>query len=192
MGLASDALGLNVHDISHNPVTSRRKWLHLAMGEICSLDPGGPHGQHCDGDRTDPRQLEILEKWSENKAKIPHRLDVRISIILLAYRKLTIQEQATRLWVDRQRIRRGPSAKHGGKFLTTGSRAIRFPGNLRFSYIIALLFGVSPPEDGDKSVRTGVSHLQLGVAGEGVPGNLLFPGESPVRSLAVGACNEWV
>jgi putative transposase len=53
-----------------------------------------------------PRQLEILEKWVRNKAKVPHRLVERSSIILLAHQGLTIQEQASRLQVDRQRIRR--------------------------------------------------------------------------------------
>jgi putative transposase len=53
-----------------------------------------------------PRQLEILEKWVSNKAKVPYRLVERSSIFLLAHQGLTIQEQATRLQVDRQRIRR--------------------------------------------------------------------------------------
>jgi putative transposase len=52
------------------------------------------------------RQRTILEKWARNKAKMPHRVVERSTIVLMSAEGLTNQEQARRLRVDRQRVRR--------------------------------------------------------------------------------------
>jgi putative transposase len=52
------------------------------------------------------RQRGILEKWTRNKADTPHRLVERAQVILLSAQGLGNAEQARRLGVDRQRVRR--------------------------------------------------------------------------------------
>jgi putative transposase len=52
------------------------------------------------------RQRAILEKWRRNKAKVPHQIVERASIILMSAEGLPNQEQARLLRVDRQRVRR--------------------------------------------------------------------------------------
>ena len=52
------------------------------------------------------RQRAILERWTRNKAKTPHRLVERARFVLMAADGMGNAEQARRLGVDRQRVRR--------------------------------------------------------------------------------------
>lgn len=52
------------------------------------------------------RQRIILERWSRNRADVPHRLVERSHIVLLSAEGVSNVEQGRRLGVDRQRVRR--------------------------------------------------------------------------------------
>lgn len=52
------------------------------------------------------RQRRLLEKWVRNAVATPHRLRERCEIVLMSSEKLSNEEQARRLGVDRQRVRR--------------------------------------------------------------------------------------
>jgi putative transposase len=56
--------------------------------------------------RVTDRQRVILEKWVRNAASTPHRLLERCRIVLMSADGVTNAEQARRLGVDRQRVRR--------------------------------------------------------------------------------------
>ncbi len=58
------------------------------------------------GIKVSDRQRAILEKWIRNKAESPYRLIERCQVILLSAEGLSNTEQARRLDVDRQRVRR--------------------------------------------------------------------------------------
>lgn len=56
--------------------------------------------------RVSARQKRVLEKWVRNTAATPHRLIERCHIVLMSAEGVNNKEQARRLGVDRQRIRR--------------------------------------------------------------------------------------
>lgn len=56
--------------------------------------------------RVSVRQKEVLHKWVRNAAGTPHRLVERCRIVLMSADAVNNKEQARRLGVDRQRVRR--------------------------------------------------------------------------------------
>jgi transposase len=56
--------------------------------------------------RVTDRQRALLDKWVRNAASTPHRLLERCRIVLMSAEGVTNAEQARRLGVDRQRVRR--------------------------------------------------------------------------------------
>ena len=56
--------------------------------------------------RVTDRQRALLEKWVRNPASTPHRLMERCKVVLMSADGVANAEQARRLGIDRQRVRR--------------------------------------------------------------------------------------
>jgi len=66
----------------------------------------GPRGPKAASITVSERQRAALERWSRNRADVPHRLVERSRIVLMSAEGVSNAEQGRRLGIDRQRARR--------------------------------------------------------------------------------------
>ena len=72
------------------------------------------------------RQERLLKRWIGKVSETPHRLRERCQIVLFSAAKLSNEEQARRLGVDRQRIRRWRTrwSEHSGRLAAAEAESV--------------------------------------------------------------------